>query len=179
METTSRDYGNLNIETPCEQNSVFSSNFIVSKHEKSFIVSHTINPCKNGMTFPLEEIEDKINTLDFVEQCMIHPLTKIGNIGSEEFILLVFTNPFQNIQITKKEEWTQKIQEHISTHFGKAYAVDFIKYYPLLPKLSAGKIDRDWCIHQFNQGLLSRKKRIPIYQTLSCLKKLALEKTGS
>lgn len=172
-------YGIFNAQMPCVENNLNKGNFILAQIEKNYVISGNIEPCRNGITYPIEELEESVNNLDFVEACMIHPIKKAGVTYSHHFLLLVFVNPAkQNISEEDEKNWSSEIAQRVTSYVGKGFLPDQIEYYPLLPKmhqLEVLGIDRNWCANQFDSGLLKKKINKPLYQVLNVLKKLVIK----
>lgn len=154
------------------------SNFTASLVENNLMMTGFIHPCREGMTMPVDELEEIVQTLPFVEGCMIYPMLKTGSSFSRHFVLLVFVSPMkQEISEKDTQPWSTEIHQKITQHLGSAYLPDHVEYFPLLPKTSPLGINRAWCMNQFDSGLLRHKKNFPPYQTLTVLKKLVKQAT--
>ena len=155
-------------------NSVKKSNLALAQVGTRCTLNGTIKPCRDGVTFPLDELEELVNSFSFVEACMLHPILKPGQLATRHFILLVFVNPMKNHTEADKKMWNQELFEKIIVNFGSAFLPDQIEFYPLMPSKRRGKLDRYWCEYQYSDGLLTQKMEKPAYKYLHILKKLAL-----
>lgn len=169
-------YGIFKPHLSCEENTKKTSNFYLAQLENNHILSYTITPCRDGVAFPIDRVEAIVNQASFVEACMLHHIPKLLSVCNHQFSLLVFVNPLKNeISEKMKEGWTQELFQQIESEAGPGFLPDRVEYFPLLPKLKNGTINRKWCADQCNQGLLARKKNMQIFQVISALKKLILE----
>lgn len=173
-EKTLTGFGLLNIHLSDKENEKKKGNLTFTQIEKNLMMTGFIEPCQEGITFPIVELEEIVNGLPFVEVCMIHPIKKADKAFNSCFVLLVFVNPMlQEVSENDKKDWLNKISLEISEKLGSGFLPDQIDYFPLLPKMQNSKIDRSWCANQYNSGLFSRKKHLSMYQVLGALKKLA------
>lgn len=171
-EKTLTGFGIFNIHLPMEKKDS-QSNFTFTQLENHLMMTGFIEPCREGVTFPIDELEEIVNNLPFVEVCMAHPLQKTGVIFGNQFVLLVFVNPMNRvIPEEDKIKWSAEIFKQITDNLGSGFLPDHVEFFPLLPKMNIFGIDRDWCSNQYNSGLLTRKKEISYFQILSVLKKL-------
>lgn len=179
-ENTLTGFGIFNTHLFSNEKNPNKSNFTATQVEKNLMMTGFIEPSREGVTFPTFELEEIVNTLPFVEVCMVHPIQKAGTIFSNYFVLLVFVNPMtQVISEEDKKRWTTEIYQQISDNLGSGFLPDQIEYFPLLPKMHILGIDRAWCANQYNSGLLLQKKDISYYQILSVLKKRVLRAVNS
>jgi hypothetical protein len=149
------------------------SNFMTTQVERNLMLTGVMEPGREGITFPIIELETVVNDLPFVEACMIYPTQKTGIMFSNHFVLLVFVSPMkQAISEKDTHEWSNEIHQQIINNIGSGFLPDQIEYFPLLPKTNILGIDRAWCVSQYNSGLLARKKDLSQYQILTILKKL-------
>lgn len=166
-------YGIFNSHISLSESNQNKSNLTITQQGNNLMITGSLEPCREGVTFPIIELEDIINNLPFVEVCMVHPIRKAGTVFSSHFVLLVFINPMkQLISDEDKMQWSSEITQQICDHLGCGFLPDQIEYFSLLPKMHIWGIDRAWCTNQYNSGLLLRKKDFPQYQTLSILKML-------
>lgn len=167
-------YGIFSPHLSCSENSQKESNLTLSQIDKSCTLAGSIHPSKEGITFPLDALEEVVNLLPFVEICMLLPIPQAGHIANCRFVLLIFISPTEeNVSHENKEEWNRTIEQEISEHLGRGFFPDQIEYYPLLPKTTPWGIDRNWCSRQYLRGILTKKTRDPAYQILHRLKKIA------
>ena len=97
-------------------------------------------------------------------------------IATNAFRLLVFVNPQSDILSEEiKTDWNGKITYHISQFVGKAFKIDSIAYFPLIPKMKNQSIDREWCLDQYQRGLFEEKSKLKSYQLISLLKKSCMD----
>lgn len=159
--------------TNIENNSI-EGNLTVSMVENDLLVTGTAEPCREGITYPIDLLENIVKGISFVEDCIIYSTPKLGKIGSHQFTLLIFIDPgLKNYSSENKNEWDQAVNLQIKERLGKFFLPDKIEYYPLLPQARPWGIDRDWCSTQYSRGLLSQKSINPLYQLLHQLKKFA------
>lgn len=150
-----------------------SSNFTASFIENQLMITGFVQPSRHNITVPVSEIEENVRQLPFVEECCIYPMLKTGDAFTRHFVLLMFVSPMQQ-EISERDTrpWTAEIYQKLKDKVGSGYLPDQIEYFPLLPKMGLLGIDRAWCVQQYDSGLLTHKKSIPFYQTLTVLKKL-------
>jgi hypothetical protein len=171
-EDSFKGFGIPSLQFSCKENLGVKSNFIVSCINKNCLVSGALLPCRDGVTVPVEKIENATTALPFVESSILYTFPEMGKIVDHYLILLVFVNPMKSdISEETKREWTEQIAFQIVDEVGAVFVPNRIEYYPLVPKMKGGAPDRNWCIDQFNRGFLSKKKNIQLYQVLSMLKK--------
>lgn len=151
------------------------SNFTVSQIEQNLMLTGFVQPCRDGVTFPLLEIEQLINRLPFVEASMMHHTPKSGAMFSRYFVLLVFVNPLDENRAAMEGNWSEEIFNVIKSELGQGFLPDHIEYFPLIPKKGLLGIDRAWCANQYQSGLLARKRELSYFQILNRLKKLAMK----
>jgi hypothetical protein len=176
QENNLSGFGIFNTHLSSDQKDQNPANYTATHIENNLMLTGCIHPCREGVTYPIEEVEECISTLSFVEACMVHPIVKTGSTFNYTFVFLVFTNPMKP-EFTKEDElvWTQEIRSKISFEIGQGFLPDKIDYFPLMPKMNLLGIDRNWCTHQYTSGLLLKKKHSPQYHTLGTLKKLTQE----
>lgn len=178
-EKSMTGFGIFNILLDCPENDAKKGNFTLAQVGRNYIISGSIEPCREAITYPIDEIEDCVNELPFVEGCMVYSTPKAGAALNHHFVLLVFVSPLKRETLEEeKKHWNTDIELQIINHVGKAFVPDQIEYYPFLPKMHRVKlfgIDRDWCGSQFSSGLFSKKKTIPMYNVLNVLKKLVVD----
>ncbi len=172
-ENTLTGFGIFNTLLPQSENNQKKGNFTFTQAEKNLMMTGTIESCRDGVTFPIVELEEIVDGLPFVEVCMVHPIKKAGSVFNNHFVLLVFVNP-KNPDISEedKRNWSTEISQQITDRLGTGFLPDQIDYFSLLPKMHIFGIDRAWCANQYNSGLLLRKKDLSHYRILSVLKKL-------
>lgn len=171
-----RGFGIVDYQLTCKQNNLVKQNLILTQIETHYFIAGSVHPSREGVTFPLSKLESLVNELSFVEICVLNPLSKIGTVVNKHFILIVFINPLkQSLANDEKQEWSALITEHISINLGTGFQPDLIEFYPMLPKMQANDIDRNWVANQYSKGLLKKKIDSPIYQILNILKKLAAD----
>ena len=173
-------FGIFNTHLPSSERNLEKGNFTAIQVENNLMLTGFVKPCREGVTFPIIELEQVVNNLSFVEVCIIHPIQKTGAMFSNYFVLLVFVNPMKSeISNEDKDHWSAEISQNIVASLGSGFLPDHIEYFPLLPKTNAFGIDRAWCANQYDSGLLIQKKSISKYQILSVLKKLAHKMANS
>lgn len=150
-----------------------SSNLTVSQIETHLMLTGLVEPSRFGVTFPIEQIQESIAELSFVEDCMLHHFSKAGSVFSRYFVLLVFVNPLNSK--VEEEIWTEEIKNHLTSSLGSGYLPDKIEYFSLVPRKNILGVDRNWCAHQYNSGLLLEKKNLLQYKIMSALKKMIRE----
>lgn len=148
-------------------------NYMATQMENQLMLASVVEPSRFGVTFPIEQVEESIAELSFVEDCMLHPISKAGTSLSHSFVLLVFVNPVKEITEADFGNWTMQISKKITVNMGSGYLPDKIEFFSLMPKRNLLGIDRNWCANQYNSGLLLQKKEISQYQMIGALKKLA------
>ncbi len=162
-------YGDQPIET----------HFIVAQIENNLLLSGTVKPSIEGIAIPIEKIESTVSQLPFVEHCLLHCALKMGETTTYRTSLLLFIHPLKNhIGEKTKSEWVESIKTQISKEIGTAFLPDQIEFYPLIPPLKEGRIDRARCAEQFKQGHLHRKRASQVYQLINILKKMAQENSS-
>ncbi|MBA2368453.1 MAG: hypothetical protein H0V82_05450 [Candidatus Protochlamydia sp.] len=148
-------------------------NYTATQVENQLMLTGVVYPATRGVTFPIEQLEEAVAELPFVEDCMLHTLLKTGLGLSHYFVLLVFVNPLnEEASESEKGQWTKEIRAHISSRLGNGYLPDKIDYFALLPKKNILGVDRNWCANQYNSGLLLQKREMTQYKILGALRKL-------
>jgi hypothetical protein len=171
-EVSLRGCGFLDI--PCKTGEEIPSNLILSQIDKNYLLSSTLTPCREGVTVPLEKIEETVAQLSFVESCILYAVPKMGEVAMYQLVLLVFVDPLKNdISEKMQQEWTEQISQQLINGVGDYFLTDRVEYYPLVPKMSGSKPDRIWCEEQYRSGFLNQKRQQQLYQALSILKKLS------
>ena len=179
-EKSLNGFGIFDTHLPVGERNSEKGNFTATQVENNLMLTGFLKPCREGVTFPIIELEQVVNRLPFVEISMIHPIQKQGAMFSNYFVLLVFVSPMRGIiSNEEKELWSKEISQKIVAELGSGFLPDQIEYFPLMPKFKMSEIDRAWCANQYNSGLLTRKKNIPHYQLLSILKRLAHKMANS
>lgn len=175
-ETSMTGFGYFSPSLSIKENDHLPSNFIVAQIENNLVISTTAKPCKEGITLPIENIERLISKLPFVQHCLLHTILKMGEVVSHQTFLLVFIHPLQNnVPEHTKHTWVESIHSLIIENIGSAFIPDHIEFYPLVPPLRKGEVDKGWCIDQFNNGNLNKKRSSQVHQLISTLKQLAQE----
>lgn len=172
-------YGIFNTKLDIPENDVKKGNFTFARVGNNYVISGSIEPCREGVTYPIDDIEDCVNELPMVEGCMVYSIQKAGVVQDHHFALLVFVGPLKQELITQEQKnWTATIETQIINHVGKGFLPEQIEYHPFIPKMHQIKllgVDRNWCNNQFNSGLLTKKKTMPAYHVLNVLKKLVVD----
>lgn len=146
-------------------------NYTATQVENQLMLTGVIYPTKQGVTFPMEQVEKSVAELSFVEDCMLHPILQTGTALSHSFVLLVFIDPAkEKISEAESSVWTHTIKEKIG-EIGRGFLPDRIEYFPLMPKRNIFGIDRNWCTNQYKSGLFFKKKDFFQYRLLGELKK--------
>lgn len=174
-EPSTSDVGLLNIVSPFNEKQPLQGNLIASKIDFSLMLIGCKLPCRGGITFPIEEVEQCVNDLSFVDICLLHPVMKAGSVFSHNFVLLVFIDPRKTDISSESLKWSIEIEERIAYSLGKGYLPDKIDFFPLVPKMNKLSIDRNWCAAQYQSGMLLQKKNLIQYHMISTLKKMATE----
>lgn len=152
------------------------SNLMITPVTVGWEIATTITPQVHGYTIPYLELEESVQTLDFVLFSFFLTLPKPFSRLMTQNILLVFIDPLLHEMIPQqKSAWENAIKEQVRQSLGAPFVPTKIEFYPLVPKTVEGKVDRDWCRYQYASGLLNRKKSLNAYRWLSLLKKSALE----
>lgn len=153
-------------------------NYTATQSEKKLMLTGMLEPSREGVIFPLLQIEEIVSTLPFVEGCCVHHLLQAGCMFSRLFVLLVFVSPLKDqISSSDVNTWRGEIQHLISEELGSGYLPDKIEFYPLFPKRNILGVDRTWCANQYDAGWLVEKKNLPQYRLIGAIKKLAQEYT--
>jgi hypothetical protein len=150
---------------------------ILAQMGSEWMVSSATVPMKEGSLYPIKEVEQRIQFLDFVQTCMIlpqrHPKDSINSL----FVLLIFVPPKkQHLLQNSIDEWTHKLDQIIQQQIGEAFVPDKILFYSIYPKMHQGKVDRKWVQAQYERGLFFRKQRHPLYHSLNLFKQSIYEK---
>ncbi|MCE2983465.1 MAG: hypothetical protein LW832_07860 [Parachlamydia sp.] len=148
-------------------------NLTATQFGHQLMLTGVVQPSRSGLKFPIDQVEQSISELPFVEDCMLQAIPKAGTPFTQNFILLVFVNPLtDDIQQTA---WTAEIERQITGDLGSGYLPDRIEYFALIPRRNLLGIDRNWCANQYRSGLLFKKKDLTHYKLIGALKKLAQE----
>lgn len=151
-------------------------NFTATQIENQLMLTGIVEPAREGVTFPYDQLETIVSDLAFVEGCVLHHILKAGSVFSRFFVLLVFVNPL-NKDPSKSEmnHWTEEINKKVTQELGTGYLPNKIEFFSLMPKRSLLGIDGNWCANQYDSGLLFQKNRFPHYRMIGGLRKLAQE----
>lgn len=150
-------------------------NYVATQMDNQLMLTGVVCPSKSGVTYPIEQVEESVLELSFVEDCMLHTISKAGTALSHCFVLLVFVNPsIEKISEADTRAWTYAIKEKI-IEIGIGFLPDRIEFFPLMPKRNIFGVDRNWCVNQYNSGLLFKKKDFLQYGLLGQLKKTVYE----
>ncbi len=156
------------------------SNYLLSQINDDFLLVSTDKPAKEGITLPLNHLEQTLSSLPFVKSCLIYPTSKPHDSTNSHLTYLIFVDPAKNdISETTKQSWSQQIHSLITEHIGSIFTPDHIEYFFLIPKMTGSLPDRTWCLNQYSSGLLSKKNKTQVYQLLSILKKLIQDALSS
>ena len=169
--------GTFSPKLSCQANSKKACNLTLHHFLHGTNVHQNL-PVRDGVTFPIEEIETLVNNLPFVQlSCLLNT-----HATGHQFLLLVFIDPFQ--PHLEEADWSRQIREQIADQLGKGFVPDQIQFYPLVPSIanlqrikpeitSTLQINRPWCEQQvLNQGLTTKLEQ-PIFQTIHQLKAFA------
>lgn len=174
-EDSLNGYGLFSANLSIDENNQQVSNLCLLQSETNFLISSTQVPCREGITIPIKMIEEVVQGLPFVENCLLYCPPKMGEIANDLLILLIFTNPLENnIPEKMKQQWTEQLTGQLIQEVGALFVPDKVEYYPLMPPMNGKSIDRSRCMDQFNSGMLSKKRNNQTYQLISILKKLSL-----
>lgn len=149
---------------------------IIAQVGDEWTICGTTVPLREGCPYPLQAVEEKVKTLDFVHHCMIVAEPHPQHFHNRQFVLLIFVSPLERLAIEQKQaEWNQKIQQILQTEIGEAFQPDQIQFYSLYPKMKNQDIDRNWIETQYQQGSLFLKQHRPLYHSLNLLKQSIYE----
>lgn len=152
------------------------SNLLLTRLGVGWELATTVTPQKRGYTIPLKEMEETAESLEFVDFAFLLTLPIPYSPLSTQSILLVFINPLLWEELPKQQnDWESAIKVEIKRSLGSPFIPTKIEFFPLVPRIEDGNLDRDWCYHQYTSGLLSRKKTLKAYHWLSLLKKSVLD----
>ncbi len=162
-----------------KENSQHDYNLLLSHIEQSCLVSSTLKPCLDGVTIPIDNIENAVSQLPFVQSCLLHHTAKMGSIFSDSLVFLIFVDPLKNDLVDKMRlKWSQDINHQISQLVGSHFIPHSIEFYALSPHEKDSSIDREWCADQYQRGLLSMKRENQLNLFLSIVKNLAKQVLG-
>ena len=152
------------------------SNLLLTRLGVGWEIATTITPQKRGYTIPIPELEKTVEQLEFVEFAYFLTLQIPYSRLRTQSVLAVFVNPlFWDEVPNQKAAWKQQVDEAIATELGTLFIPDKVEFFPLIPRVENGALDRNWCYQQYSTGLFHRKQSLKIYHWLSLLKKAALE----
>jgi hypothetical protein len=149
---------------------------IIAQIGNAWTISTTTEPLIEGHSYPIQEVEEEVKTLDFVQTCMIVAERHPQHYLNKQFALLVFVSPKErHLLQQKKEERSQQIHHAIQTKVGKAFIPHQIFFYSLYPKMQNQELDRNWIEMQYQNGSLFLKQNRPVYHALNLLKQSIYE----
>lgn len=148
--------------------------FVLTQIGKQWIISAATLPLREGLAYPIQDIEACVSQLDFVITCMIIDDRNPENSLSPYIYLLIFVYPKTWTQ-SASTDWTLQLKNLIEDQFGKAFLPDQIFFYPLYPKIDQKGLSRVWTQNQYQRGLFSKKQHHPVYQNLNLLRQEAYE----
>lgn len=150
---------------------------IMAQIGDDWVIQTTTVPIKNGIPYPVQQIEKAIEELDFVEMCMILPHRSTQGTLSHSFVLILFLPPKSRSLIeTHRENWSYQIRSIIEQNIGEVFVPETIVFYSLYPKMKQGAIDRNWVQMRYESGWLARQERNPAYHALNLLRQSVYEK---
>ena len=149
---------------------------ILSQIREAWIISHLTNPAKEGVFYPIDEVEDSINQLNFVIASMIIPQRNPLDLFSSLFSLIIFISP--KAQSTSEQQfnvWRQMITNMIKKESGDVFSPDQILFYPFYPKFIRGSLNRNVTLAQFQGGMLSKKNKSSLHHVLNRFREMLYE----
>jgi len=141
-----------------------SNPFEVARFGSGWIISKTLTPRRYGQNVPVKKIEDALESIDFIDcACLYTPRDPIDS-NSCLLIVLAFVSPMSDLSSTSPQ--IEIAMQKIQTEVGKNFTPNKIAFFPVFPKSNGQKVDRNWCIDQYRQGLLQKKMPLPEYRSL-------------
>ena len=137
--------------------------FILSQDEKAYRFLGCYPSGRSGLAFPE----------DLIQKCLEAPLSwhtviELPVAHGSQFVLLAFMD----------ERTPSMIQKKIEEDIGEFALPDQIETIPYVPKLSdKGEMDREWAKRLYMSGEFTRRRKIPVYSSLTKLKLLSLRKS--
>ncbi len=156
--------------TPLPDRKPSSGNIILARFGEGWMMGGTVLPNREGILFPIHQIEEAVGHLPFVAQGVVVALPKQNSPINQQFTLLVFVNPREAEELDRSAPaWRQRIQGRITESVGAFYQPEIIEFYPFYPKKN-NEVDRNWCLFQYRTGILDKKKKMRIYSLLNLAK---------
>jgi hypothetical protein len=150
---------------------------ILAQIGDEWTISSSTSPLGEGYPYPIEQVENAVKTLDFVQTCMVVAERHPQHYISKQFVLLVFVSPKERISIQQKTEiWSRQINDLIQVEMGTSFKPDKCLFFSLYPKLQKGELDRNLVENQYHSGALFYKQNSSIYRLLNLLKQNIYEK---
>lgn len=169
---SSLSYGIFEKKSPLVSKKISPGNLILVPLEKGWKIGTTVVPHQDGETFPIEEVENGIKELDFVEECTIIHTPDFQSLLQKKCILLVFVSPsFGDILEENFIEWTETINRQIQTSVAPCFIPHKIEYYPSCTQVRDRKNAYNLYSFQYNMGILEKKKQLKVYHTIDLLRK--------
>ncbi|HEY8212242.1 MAG TPA: long-chain fatty acid--CoA ligase [Myxococcaceae bacterium] len=130
---------------------------------------------RDGRAYPAAEVAEVTQALPFCRGATVVSAPTGGITGHYRQVLLVFTGA----QSPQAGAWLQEVRRHIELELGPEHLPDRVELIPLYPHRVEEAVDDAWCQSQYLTGALHRKEREPLFQALTALRGLLLEKGGS
>jgi hypothetical protein len=138
---------------------------VLSAWGPEHLYAGTSTPRRAGRVYPAQEVEEAVAGLSFVAGAQALPVTSGGAASFTMFVLVVFTGT-----TPAGPAAPAAIERAITDALGRSALPDRVVFYPLYPRLEAGKVDRAWGETQYRTGLLGRKARSPVIAALTALR---------
>lgn len=144
------------------------SSLILGQVQESWVISWSTIPIYKGTFYPTEAVEQCVNRLSFISACMVIGERDPKDLVSSQITLLLFINN-ENIAF-QIENWKILIHETIIQEVGEAFLPNRILPFTFYPNRLDGKLNRNWVLGQYHNGLLYRKQNSPIYHQFNLFK---------
>lgn len=175
-QLSEQGYGWLHEGQSCASNGDSKNHLLFSRFEHRYLLIGATGPVREGVAVPLEKIESALRQLSFVMQAVVHTGPKIGELAHHYLVCILFVDPLKNdLPLTLLEQRSQEVRKAIEEQICKTFIPDRIEYFYMIPKFQQDTLDRQWCIQQYERGLLYKKSRRTVYQVLHALKAVTLE----
>lgn len=143
-----------------------SCGILLVEHAGGYVYGGTRWPSRGGLSLAKSEVEMVAGELPFVDSSVLLP--DPGDRGSST--LLVFIGP--HMRDASRSLLTQiehRVRDRLRNRLGAEFEPVNVQILAALPRRSEGRIDFDWCMNQYREGLLLKRSGDPV---LSLIDKL-------
>lgn len=139
---------------------------LLFEHAGGYVYGGTRWPSRSGLSLSANEVEMVAGELPFVDGTALLP--EPGDQGGAT--LLVFIGPhMRTASRSVFQQIEHRVRDRLRTRLGPEFEPGNVQILAALPRRIEGRIDYDWCLNQFRQGLLIARSSDPVLSLIDQL----------